>query len=142
MNSTIRTAGILGTVAAIVLTGILLAAFMFHTEHAEATAGGSDVTFIKGTVASSTDVTTTSKTLFATSTSRTYAIVCNDSSGTAPVFLNFGNSAVNDAGIRISAGTCYEIAMGNRFTGAINVIASSTAKVTGIEVNGAQTFGN
>lgn len=129
--------------AAICATVFLAIVFAAQPQRAEATAGGSDTTIIKATTAASTTVSASASTqIMATSTSRVYAMICNDDPSDI-LFLNFGNNAALDKGIRVSAGNCFEIGRGNRFTGAVNGIASSTAiNVSQIEVSGAQTFGN
>lgn len=64
--------------------------------------------------------------VLATSSSRTYARICNtDASKVA--YINFIAPAAFGTGTMLSANSCYELEPGkNLFTGAVNAIASST----------------
>lgn len=128
--------------ATFIAIGTIYSVF-FQPKMTLATSGGSDLVIARATTAASTTVSASvSTTILATSTSRTYASICNNAASI--VFINFGNNAQLGKGIRISSGTCYEIADGNLVRTQVNGIASSTqADVSTLDVTGYQgTFGN
>lgn len=128
--------------AMIFATCLLLVLYTMKTDVAQGASSSDPLIVTRATTATSTSITTTSVRVFATSTSRVYAKLCNDSNN--PMFINFGVHAVVDAGIRISPGTCFDIG-GNQplFRGALHAIASSTGPMSWIDVSGTQgTFGN
>lgn len=75
---------------------------------------------------------TTSTLAVATSTSRTYLAIVNNSANT--VYLGIGRPAVGSNGIRLNAnGGSFEMDTGVLFTTAVNCIASSTSMLTVVE---------
>lgn len=82
----------------------------------------------------SSSALTTSTLLVATSTSRNYLLITNDSANT--VYLGLGAAAVSGKGIRLASGTSFEMKSGqNLFTAAIWGISTATSNVTYIESN-------
>lgn len=90
--------------------------------------------FVKAPTNTIGSCTSTSGTLVATSTSRQYVAIVNDSANT--VYLSLGKAAVGSNGIRLNAnGGTFEMGSEALFTGAINCIASSTSVMTVVEAN-------
>lgn len=72
---------------------------------------------------------TSNTTLLATSTSRIYAAIVNDSANT--IYIALGYTAVGSNGIRLNAnGGSYELDSSNMYTGIVTCIASSSSQVT------------
>lgn len=77
----------------------------------------------------STAVSVTSSTQVIATSSRLYAIICNDSSNVVYLNLDEDKAASNAKGIRLNAsGGCYEINRDNLYVGAVQ--ASSTGEAT------------
>lgn len=75
-------------------------------------------------IASSTVSTTTSTSILATSSGRTYARITND--GPYTVYLAIGQAAVKGRGIVLAAGEAFVIDQNNLFSGAVNGVASTS----------------
>lgn len=87
------------------------------------------------TSASSTVSTSGSTVVLATSTSRSYARITNDSA-TNKVYLSFGSAAAQGKGLALPPNTSWEMTDANLFYGAIYAVASTSAtNVSTIEGN-------
>lgn len=118
------------------IIAILLAVFGYttYTNSNVATFGdGISITsnFTVPTTSSST-VVTASTLIVATSTSRNYLAITNDSNNV--IYLSIGRPAALGKGIRLATGTIYEMKTGqNIFTAAIYGITTASSNVSYIE---------
>jgi len=108
-------------ITTLVVIGIIFIGYSLKTSNVGSYSGSP---FIK--MATTKSVTATSSVeVLAGSTSRKYAIICNDSSNVVYINLNGSEPATSDVGLRLNAnGGCYEINEDNLYIGAIQ--ASST----------------
>ena len=111
----------------VIFVAVLAALFTYHPATNKSSFGDSQVGYplAQSTASSSVLTQGVSVNILATSTARSYALICN-TAPTATDFLNFTAPAATNTGITIFPNSCYEMKGNNIFTGAVNVLASST----------------
>lgn len=116
----------IGGIILITCLGIISAFYFAGTVRAD---GPVVNIFFKVATSSSETVPTTSVTVAATSTGRTFLKLSNDSSN--QLFCNYGKTAIGGQGFIVNASSSYTMNGFTEpvFTGALNCIASSTSAV-------------
>ncbi len=123
------------TIASIFVAILVVYGFITFTQKSPVASFGDGISITPNktvpTNASST-VTTISTQIVATSTSRNYLIISNDSSNT--IYLGIGANAVLGKGIRLATGTSYEMKLDqNMFTAGVWAITTASSNVSYIE---------
>lgn len=125
------------TIASIFVAILVVFGYISYTQNSSVATFGDGVSITPNKTVptnASSSALTTATLLIATSTSRNYLLITNDSANT--IYLGLGKPAVSGKGIRLATGTSFEMKLGeNMFTAAIWGISTATSNVTYIESN-------